>query len=261
MAKTKIEWCDATWNPMSGCSKISDGCKFCFAERMAHRLQAMGTKGYEKGFEVTLHPERLKEPWHWKKPRRVFVCSMGDLFHDDVPESFIIDVISYAEQYSTWLRGSESTFIFLTKRPERMADIWKKMFSSKSPIRPESLWFGVSISNQKDADRWITIILQIPAAKRLVSVEPMLENINLGYYLRGGFRSSLPPIDWVIAGCESGPHRRPFDLDWARDLRDQCKAAQVAFFIKQLNIAGKVSHDINEWPEDLRIRQIPGGQE
>ena len=184
MSKTRIEWTEHTWNPMSGCTKISDGCKNCYAEKMANRLKAMGVKGYENGFAVTLHPEKLREPLERKKPTMYFV-SMGDLFHEDVPFEFI---------YKIWvvmINSSQHTFQVLTKRPDRMFEFIR----AYAPVRamtgetygadflPKNIWLGVTAENQEQADKRIPILLDTPAAIRFVSVEPMLSHIDLTKYL------------------------------------------------------------------------------
>ena len=227
MGTSKIEWCDKSWNPITGCSHAgSPGCDHCWARRMANRLK--GRYGYPKDdpFKVTFHPDRLEEPLHWKTPSRIFVCSMGDLFHDDVKDEWLIDIFWQIR------RRGWHTFFILTKRPKRMDE-----FLKEAPILP-NLWLGVSISTNKDL--WmVETLLQIPAAKRFVSVEPMLVAINLDRYLfKAGYLKSNEyffnenTLDWVICGGESGPKARPMNPDWARSLRDQCQAARVPFFFK-----------------------------
>lgn len=230
MSKTKIEWATDVWNPVTGCSPISAGCDNCYAETMAHRLQVMGVKGYENGFEVTVHPGRLDEPLKWKKPRRIFVVSMGDLFHKKVPYTFftkVMVIITHCPQH---------TFLLLTKRPERMAKCFENIGA------PENVWLGVSVENQEQADKRISILLQIPAKKRFVSVEPMLGVVNLlqAHQIYWQTTSARPLINWVIVGCESGPNRRHFDEQWARDLKDQCIYAGIPFFLKQSIQNGKL---------------------
>lgn len=276
---TKIEWATETWNPVTGCSPISAGCQNCYAKRMATRLR--GRYGYDLDdpFRVTVHKDRLDQPLRWKKPRRIFVCSMGDLFHDDAPMPFIdeiLDVISATPHH---------TYILLTKRPENLEH---KLygFHDDAPCRElgggdylPNLWLGVTAENQKAADERIPILLQIPAAVRFVSVEPMLERIEMddrwncprcngtGYFQTDPYivrchgcsepledRGTGIGIDWVICGGETGPGARPMNPDWARDLRDQCTAAGVPFFFKKLG-AGR------ETPDDLMIRQWPDGEE
>ena len=270
MGKSKIEWCDKTWNPVTGCTKISPGCQNCYAERMAHRLQAMGQKRYQNGFKVTCHPDVLVEPLYWRKPSKVFVCSMSDLFHDDVPFDFF-------EQLMHVVRVcTDHTFLFLTKRPERMqkffdtlrgapceqtaVDEIQSWWSEFLPL--PNVWIGVTAENQERADVRIPILLQIPAAKRFVSVEPMLGPVDLRHIqydnmveidsLTGDHGVIRPlagrsdrKLDWVICGGESGPGARPMHPDWVRRLRDQCQAAGVPFLFKQW---GEWSPDSNNEP-------------
>lgn len=248
MAYTKIEWANKSWNPVSGCSKTSTGCLYCYAERMAKRLA--GRYGYPKDnpFSVTLHPDRLEEPLHWKKPAAIFVCSMGDLFHDDVPSEYI------AQVWDTMFDAPQHAFMVLTKRPERLLEFAGWMNSHARRIDYDNVWLGVTAENQETADTRIPILLQIPAAKRFVSCEPLLGSIDLtaGY---GAFRIgeqgvAREGVDWVIAGGETGPGARPMDLEWARSLRDQCAATDVPFFFKKAG-QGK------ETPPDLMIREMP----
>jgi protein gp37 len=235
MTKTTIEWCDEVWNPVTGCQKVSAGCKNCYAERIASRFW-----GARKFTDVMIHPERLDAPKRWKKPHRVFVNSMSDLFHPTVPFDFIGDV------YDEMICHPKHTFIVLTKRPQRMLE-----FSNWYGLMPEAtnVWLGVSVENQQAADERIPLLLQTPAAVRFVSVEPMLGPVNLGNFLCKDYSEGRLTLgrylDWVIAGCESGPGARPFSMDWARDLRDQCVSANVPFFFKQ----GRVNGEIVKMPE------------
>ena len=225
--KTKIPWTDATWNPVTGCTPVSSACDHCYAARMIGR--GLPKMGHEGPFShVQFHPSRLDQPLRWKKPRRIFVCSMGDLFHEQVAMAWVDDVrrtISKCQQH---------TFMVLTKRPERM----KEYFTSEWYRPPINLWLGVTAENQEMADLRIPILLQTPAAKRFVSVEPCLGPVDLtrikiynGVIECAGGR--LPPVDWIIAGGESGPGARPMHPNWPRSLRDQCQAAGVPFFFKQ----------------------------
>ncbi len=237
---TKIEWVKnkdgtqgRTWNPVTGCSKISPGCQNCYAERMSKRLA--GRFGYPKDepFRVTLHPERLEEPLRWRKPQMVFVCSMGDLFHEDVPFEFVEEV------RAVMVRCPQHTFQLLTKRSERMLEFARWMADGdhiSTAEWPRNVWLGVTAENQEQADKRIPVLLQIPAAVRFVSVEPMLGPIDLYSYLIIGtdqpgsiMRNGL---DQVICGGETGPKARPMHPDWARILRDQCQSAGVPFFFK-----------------------------
>ena len=272
MNTTTIEWATHTWNPVTGCSPISEGCENCYAKRMAQRLR--GRCGYPEDdpFKVTFHPDRLEQPLKLKKPSRIFVCSMGDLFHDDVGYSIvdIFDVMSSTPQH---------TYMLLTKRPEKM----RSLFRLNGPLLGSeplpNVWLGVTAENQARADERIPILLQIPAAVRFVSIEPMLGPITLGRYLglpgidghdrcancgmevekasgrivgnacydgewtcsiecddllnRLGCPLEYKPLDWVICGGETGPGARPMHPDWVRSLRDQCRAAGVPFLFKQ----------------------------
>ncbi len=236
MSDTKIEWADKVWNPVTGCSKVSEGCRNCYANRMAKRLA--GRYGYpiDDPFHVTMHPVRLGEPLRWKKAQRVFVCSMGDLFHDDIPPIFIKLVFNTIE------RCPQHTFLILTKRPRRAYEILagNTMFCLQDPL--PNLWIGVSVEDQKTANERIPILLQVPAAKRFVSVEPMLGSVSLSSYLLVGEHACSPSCDytghpapklgWVICGGETGPAARPLHPDWVRNIRNQCVAAEVPFFFK-----------------------------
>jgi protein gp37 len=209
--KSNIEWTDATWNPVTGCTKISPGCKNCYAERLAHRLKAMGNPRYRRGFEVTLHWDQLNVPLKWRKPRLVFVNSMSDIFHEDIPEDFVrrsFDVMGLAKQH---------LFQVLTKRPDRLA-----MFADRLTWH-DNVWLGVSIESQKYVWR-AKILRQIPSKVRFLSLEPLIGPIS-GLNLRG--------IHWVIVGGESGPHHRLVEIDWVRRIRDLCVDAGVPFFFKQ----------------------------
>lgn len=239
---TKIEWTDETWNPVTGCSPVSPGCQNCYAARIARRLA--GRYGYpkENPFSVTLHPERLNQPFRWKKPRKIFVCSMADLFHDDVPFEFIKAVLARTCGISTECH----TFIVLTKRPERMKAFfeWMTIEPSMGKIGIEcplpNVWLGVTVEDQEQADKRIPILLEIPAAVRFVSVEPMLEPMALEPYIYGGLFPDpseigkyFHPLNWVICGGETGPGARPMHIEWVRSLRDQCISANVPFFFKR----------------------------
>ena len=251
---TGIEWTDATWNPITGCTKISEGCRNCYAERMARRLA--GRHGYPEAphhFDVTLHPDKLDQPLRWKKPRKVFVCSMGDLFHRDLDDwDDIFPILSMCKE------ARQHTFLILSKRAERMkkiVDVWY-VFNHEYMPWP-NIWLGTSTENQEQADKRIPDLLLTPAAARFVSVEPMLGAVDMRWYLGTGELLSQHYLDWVIIGCESGPNRRPMELEWALDLVRQCDAAQVPVFVKQLSIDGRVSHDPTEWPAELQRREYP----
>lgn len=209
--KSNIEWTEATWNPVTGCNKISDGCKHCYAATMAKRLHAMGNVRYENGFDVTLHSDLITLPLKWKKPRRIFVNSMSDMFHKDIPEPFIKDV------FDTMVQANWHTFQILTKRSDRLLEL------SQHLPWPDNVWQGVSVENEKVTYR-IDHLRQVPAKVRFLSIEPLLgplPNLN------------LDGIHWVIVGGESGPKARPMDEKWVIDIRDQCLEQNVAFFFKQ----------------------------
>jgi protein gp37 len=296
MASTSIEWTSTvnpdgsvshgkTWNPTVGCRRVSAGCQRCYAERLAHRLPAMGHSEYAgltrklsdgsinwTGVVRTL-PERLELPLRWKKPVRIFVDSMSDLFHEDVPDRFI------AQVWRTMILAPQHTFQILTKRPERMRDWVSGVFMSNSdnPQEPlRNVWLGTSVEDQRAADERIPLLLQTPAAVRFLSCEPLLGPIDIRNWLhyppclqhpgeiaadwvylecdcRPFQRKRGDGISWVIAGGESGPNYRPMDLDWARSLRDQCQAAGVAFHFNQVggrtHAAGGRLLDGREWSE------------
>ena len=208
---SSIEWTDTTWNPLTGCTKISPGCKHCYAERMARRLKAMGQPNYANGFRLTLHEDMVAEPLRWKKPRRVFVNSMSDLFHKDVPDAFILRV------FAVMRKAPQHRFQVLTKRSQRLAQLAPRI------EWPANVWMGVSVENADYAFR-IDHLRQTEAAVKFLSVEPLLGLLP---------DLDLNGIDWVIVGGESGPGARPMASEWATDIRDQCVAAGVAFFFKQ----------------------------
>lgn len=323
---TNIEWTDATWSPVTGCTKVSAGCRNCYAETVADRFwgKQYGTvDGERRRFTVVwTHPERLDEPLRWRKPRRVFVNSMSDLFHDAVPDEFIDCV------FAVMALCPQHTFQVLTKRPERMrrylsgddiaggwtrSDRWSnagaKIDAGRAfdcgcaPQILPNVWLGVSAENQETADERIPILLDTPAAVRFVSAEPLLGPIDLlsvtfpharmnvlegvGVATRGVVGQSMPnafsnKLDWIITGGESGPRARPCDVVWIRGIVEQCKAANVACFVKQLGsfsthavevgrFTGSEEHpekhrnrhmaskgcDPSEWPVDLCVREFP----
>jgi protein gp37 len=206
-----IEWTDATWNPVTGCSKVSPGCKFCYAERLAHRLQAMGQKNYKNGFKVTLQPHMLQHPLLWRQPRRVFVNSMSDLFHEDVPLRYITQV------FDVMRRANWHQYQLLTKRSERLLEL------SPSLEWQPHIWMGVSVENEDYLQR-VDHLRETRAHVKFLSIEPFLGRLR-SLDLRG--------IDWVIVGGESGPGARPVDPAWVREIRDCCSRASVPFFFKQ----------------------------
>ena len=210
--QSRIEWTEQTWNPTVGCTKVSPGCKHCYAETMARRLQAMGVQGYENGFTLTLMPKRLAEPLERRKPTVYFVNSMSDLFHEKVPFDYIrriFDVMAHAPQH---------TFQILTKRADRMAKF------CRSIEVPANAWLGVSVENRKHGVPRIDLLRTIDAKLRFLSVEPLLEDLGA---------LDLAGIHWVIVGGESGPKARPMRKEWGDGVKRQCDEAEVAFFFKQ----------------------------
>ena len=207
-----IEWTESTWNPVTGCDKISPGCKYCYAERMAERLQAMGQSNYKNGFALTLQPQMLELPLQWKKAQTIFVNSMSDLFHNDIAFSFldqIFDVIRRTPQH---------TYQILTKRSARM----RKYFASRAV--PRNVWLGVSVENRKYGLPRIDDLRQIKAGIRFLSIEPLLDDVG---------KINLRGIHWVIVGGESGPKARPMKVEWVESIQEQCEQNGVAFFFKQ----------------------------
>jgi protein gp37 len=303
-----IEWTDATWNPVTGCTRVSPGCDNCYAARAAatrlkntpqYRGLAVVTPSGRAAFNgtVRLLPERLEEPLHWRRPRRVFVNSMSDLFHEQIPDEFILSVFDVMRQ-CTWsggqgcgrIAGDGHTFQVLTKRPERMLDFMSRLRWNgnglvldaaptwKAPLTMmRQIWLGVSVEDQQRADERIPLLLQTPAAVRFISAEPLLGPVDLmgdpdpvRRWLKGGYREARgvltdrwrPGLDWVIVGGESGPGARPMDVAWARSIVAQCKAAGVSCFVKQL---GARSFDTDplrsgRWPKATRVsRRDPDG--
>lgn len=211
MSKSSIEWTESTWNPLTGCTKISPGCKFCYAERMAVRLKAMGNSNYRNGFELTLQPHMLEKPLEWKKPQVIFVNSMSDLFHKDVPVEYILRVFDVMKR-AHWHR-----FQVLTKR----ADFLEKI----NPLIdwPENVWMGVSVENQDYTYR-VDHLRRTSAVMKFLSLEPLIGPLN---------HLDLAGIDWVIVGGESGPGCRRMEKAWVLAIRDQCLREKVPFFFKQ----------------------------
>ncbi|MCD6098781.1 phage Gp37/Gp68 family protein [bacterium] len=238
--KSAIEWTETTWNPVTGCTKVSEGCENCYAERFAIRLQGMGAPKYKNGFKLTIHPEALQEPLHWRKPRLVFVCSMSDLFHPDVPTSFIrklFEIMSNLEQH---------TFQVLTKRPERLLRL--------SELLPwtRNIWVGTTVEKDKYYHR-IYSLVKVPAKVRFISAEPLLGPLH---------NLPLKGINWVIVGGESGPGARYMSPAWVREIRDQCVDYGVAFFFKQWGGINKKRNgrvlDNKIWNEYPRIEESLG---
>jgi protein gp37 len=212
MAKnSSIEWTESTWNPVTGCTKISPGCKHCYAERMAKRLHAMGQYNYRNGFELTLQEKSLGLPLHWKQPQMIFVNSMSDLFHRNVPKKFILNVFNVMAQ-ADW-----HTFQILTKRSDRLLELNDEL------EWPANVWMGVSVENSDYLYR-INHLRQTTAKIKFLSLEPLLGPLP---------SLDLTGINWVIVGGESGPGARPIDREWIIDIRDQCKHNHVPFYFKQ----------------------------
>ena len=212
---TAIEWTDATWNPVTGCTKISAGCERCYAERFSERFRGTPGHPFEKGFDLTLRPERLDQPLRWRTSRMVFVNSMSDLFHKRVPTEFISNVCDTME------RAHWHTFQVLTKRSSRMRDFLRQRYSGTRG--PTHMWFGVSTEDGSKKSR-IRHLREAPAGMRFLSIEPLIGPMG---------NLDLDGIDWVIVGGESGPGARPMAPEWVREVRDQCLASGVAFFFKQ----------------------------
>ena len=323
MGKTRIEWATDTWNPVTGCSKVSPGCQNCYAERMAKRLG--GRAGYpaDNPFAVTLHPERLTEPLHWKKPRRIFPCSVSDIFHPDIPDRY------RAAMFGIMAATPRHTYMVLTKRPEaalewfnsierraeRSATLfhdddleWRRRHVLRAAVVNEGIsdlpgmpdpapwplpnvWIGVTAEKQEMADKRIPVLLDIPAAVRFVSVEPMLERVDIVKYLghrthqcKCGFHDTelhlhlsngkwfcpecvavctdRPGLDWVIGGPETGPKRRKANMAWLDDLQEQCIEAGVPFFLKAVELLGGIIKDNAELEHILErpVRKFPEGQ-
>ena len=211
MRESKIEWTGSTWNPVTGCTKVSAGCKNCYAERMAKRLQAMGQQNYANGFRVTMHEHVLDLPLRWKKPQTIFVNSMSDLFHDKVTDAFIGKI------FGVMRKAHWHTFQILTKRSERLAEL------APTLSWPHNAWMGVTVENA-DCTFRIDDLRRVPSAVRFLSMEPLLGPVP---------SMDLTGIDWIIVGGESGPGARPIAKMWVRDIRKQCRVAEVPFFFKQ----------------------------
>jgi protein gp37 len=302
MSRTTIEWATDVWNPVTGCTKVSEGCRHCYAERLVQRF---GTRVHglhrlpefradverictpPKFTHVICHQDKLDQPLHWRNPRRVFVCSMGDLFHESVPSVFIRSV------FQTMALARQHAFLVLTKRPQRMLDIisgWAcaglTLREGCGPVLP-NVSLGVSVEDQVTAEQRIPLLLQTPAALRFVSCEPMLGPVDLTrlgplgestdalrgeLYVQdsGPFRIAAH-VDWVICGGESGPGARPCEVRWIESVVDQCTAAGVPVFVKQLGgdprwigaSSRPIEHargknaDPEQWPESLRVREVP----
>ena len=249
--KSKIEWTDASWNPARGCTKISPGCKHCYACTFSERFRGVAGHPFEQGFDLRLVPDKLDEPLHWAKPRKVFVNSMSDLFHKDIEDDYIVRVAE------VMMRAYWHTYQVLTKRSERMRDLLNSKLASAA--KAPHIWWGVSV---EDKTYGVPRIVHLQAAKvavRFVSAEPLLEDLG---------DVNLKGIDWPIVGGESGHGARPFHLDWARNLIRVCHCQQVACFVKQvgrqpwdagkrLQLGSAKGGDPTEWSVDLRVREYP----
>ncbi len=211
MSKSKIEWTESTWNPVTGCSKISPGCKNCYAERMANRLHAMGLENYRNRFKPTCHPHLVEAPLKWKKSKMVFVNSMSDLFHEDIPTKFIHTI------FNTMLLATRHIFQVLTKRTFRLVEFSRELTS------PTNVWLGVTVENSDYVSR-IDDLRKTGAVIKFLSLEPLLGPIS---------NLDLKDIDWVIVGGESGPGARPMNKEWVLEIKNQCNDSKVPFFFKQ----------------------------
>lgn len=209
--KSSIEWTESTWNPLTGCTKISPGCKNCYAERMSKRLQSMKVENYKNGFELTIHNHVLNHPLAWKRPQMIFVNSMSDLFHKDVPIEFILSV------FDVMRKANWHIFQLLTKRPERLSEI------NQLIDWPDNVWMGTSVENQDYVNR-IDFLRESDAFIKFLSLEPLIGPID---------KIDLGKIDWVIVGGESGPKSRPMKMEWVVKLKELCKTQDVPFFFKQ----------------------------
>lgn len=213
---SKIEWTDATWNPVRGCTKVSPGCAHCYAETFAERFRGVPGHPFEFGFDLRLVPEKLTQPLNWRRPRRIFVNSMSDLFHPSVPDEFIVKVAE------VMLAADWHTYQVLTKRSKRMSTFLKTKL--KAAAEASHIWWGVSVENRKHGIPRIKDLAASPACTRFLSVEPLLEHLGT---------LNLDRIHWVIVGGESGPGARAIEVEWVRDLRNQCRNSLVPFFFKQ----------------------------
>jgi len=244
-----IEWTDATWNPVRGCTKISQGCKHCYAETFAERFRNVKDHPYERGFDLRLVPEKLAEPLRWRTPKKIFVNSMSDLFHEGVPDSYITEVIN------VMLRASWHTYQVLTKRAERLAKFLSKL---DGVVEAPHIWWGVSVENKKSGVPRIEQLRVAQVHTRFLSIEPLLEDLGT---------IDLRSISWVIVGGESGPKARPMKREWVISLRDQCAAAGVSFFFKQWGGKNKAATGrlldgltYDEYPAS-QVKDVPSLQE
>ena len=298
---TKIEWTDETWNPVVGCTKVSEGCQNCYAERMAYRLACMGQKKYRAvistdggvwNYKTYCDESALETPLHWRKPRQIFVCSMGDLFHESVPFEFINKVMNTINKCDGKYQNEgkcNHIFQILTKRPKRMKEFFDRYYGHyyKEGItcdEKDRIWLGVTPTKDED----ISTLLQTPAAHRFVSLEPLLEDVDIEWWLRVNKigRNRHPrytqKLDWVIVGAETGHHARYCPIEWIESVVEQCKAAGVPVFVKAVHLwemngklyrspqeanlqCGegkpklKISKNMSEWPQSVRYRELPYG--
>lgn len=249
--KSTIEWTDATWNPIRGCTKISPGCKHCYAATFAERFRGVEGHPFEQGFDLRLVPNKLSDPLGWKKPRKIFVNSMSDLFHEGVSDEYISHIAE------VMLEANWHTFQVLTKRSSRMRDLLnsKLCLAAQAP----HIWWGVSVENRKYGVPRIAHLQGANVAVRFISAEPLLEDIGA---------VNLSGINWLIVGGESGHGARPFQLDWARNMIHQCRLQHVACFVKQLGrqpwddgkglkLVSSKGGDPTEWSDDIRVREFP----
>jgi protein gp37 len=226
---SKIEWTDSTWNPVTGCDIVSPGCRNCYAKLFAERFRGVPGHPYEQGFDIRLWEERLELPFKWREPRRIFVNSMSDLFHEDVPNDYIQQV------FDTMIQTDQHIFQVLTKRSERMMDWTRARYrflneASPKPTLPRHIWLGVSVENQTFTKR-IPHLQKTPARVRFLSIEPLIGEVNL-------HRKLLRGIHWVIVGGESGPGARRMKPEWAKAIQTQCRRYEVPFFFKQWGAFG-----------------------
>lgn len=244
-SNTEIEWTDATWNPVTGCSKITAGCDFCYAERFSKRFEGVPGHPFEQGFDLTLRPERLKQPLDWKKPKRIFVNSMSDLFHKEIPKSFI-DAVFDTMEAANW-----HTYQVLTKRSSLMTRYLKKRYGEQGS--PPHIWLGVSVEDAKNAVR-VKHLQAAPPGVKFISFEPLIAAVG---------KIDLRGINWVIVGGESGPLCRPMAEEWAAEIRDICIQAKIAFFFKQWGgtrpkSGGRLlgGREWNEYPQPAKRRRL-----
>ncbi len=242
---TQIEWTNSTWNPVTGCTKVTAGCDFCYAERFSERFRGVKGHPFENGFDLTLRPERLEQPLRWQQPRRIFVNSMSDLFHKEVPATFI-DAVFDTMETASW-----HTYQVLTKRSSLMVRYLRERY--RDGLAPRHIWLGVSIEDAKNAVR-LNHLKAARASIKFVSFEPLIGPVG---------PVDLKGIDWVIVGGESGPRSRPIDEAWVLEIRDRCKADKVAFFFKQWGgirpkSGGRLlkGREWNQYPDVLKKRQL-----